>query len=427
MEKCEDSDDSKPEIKATEADIDKDLVEKNDSICDNSVNLSQLTNDSKVSLASFESINDAILNKEATEEKIEEFLSQFANDSEISLTSFESIDDPIQNEEATDGNIGDFLDTIIDVFTVKKRKALIDTEPDEDLVSVEVSKRRIFNGVIFISAFQCIVCTILICQLSSRNQLESSPWYLADQPKSTTQYPRVTFLFQDGNINSFRMNGMYIVNHSWTFNLPSGKKMTKFFTFVDQGNIFVIYSDGNKDVIYISLNNDKVSHGKIQDSKLPSKDVPEVTARIGYHFWFIGRTYISNEGWEFIFMGKQSLATVPNGKTTIWNIRKQVYYPGPNLNKFLPSRSKFGNKLSLISLNQSHVLALYLSDKFYSIDDTRNETCLEGIIYSFESFVWTYPHTIEDCLFKIDIAPEDSFMPEDTIIKGAQYFEKSNQ
>ena len=45
-----------------------------------------------------------------------------------------------------------------------------------------------------------------------------------------------------------------------------------------------------------------------------------------------------------------------SGRTTIWNIRKQVFHHGPNLNQTLVDR------LGLIALNRSHVLILYLSD-----------------------------------------------------------------
>ena len=53
------------------------------------------------------------------------------------------------------------------------------------------------------------------------------------------------------------MNGIYVGNLSWTLKLPNGRDMTNLFPYLDHGNMFVIYSDGYKDITFVDLHNFK--------------------------------------------------------------------------------------------------------------------------------------------------------------------------
>ena len=246
--------DFKPKTEVTKPMIEEDYVEE-DSIQDNSEKLSQYTNDSDISFSSFESFD---------------------------LSDEEVIEEPNEN----------VIDTIIDVFTVKRRRALIDTDSDEDLVSPEVSEIRLFNGLLLICIILCILCTILTFQFPTYESSNTNPWDVQENPKKSNILPSVTFVYHDGTLNNFQMDGIYIANNSRTLKLPSGKFDTTIFTFQDNGIIYFIYSDGYKDVTLLNLNNFK--HGKIMNRKIPPKHVQiSTTVRIGHYFWIIGGFPIS--------------------------------------------------------------------------------------------------------------------------------------
>ena len=222
----------------------------------------------------------------------EESLSQFTNDSEVSLSSLESFETYESNIEPSEETNENAIDTIIDVFTVKRRKALIDTETDEDIVSAEVSEIRIFYGLLFICFFLCIICTILAFKYPTFEPQKTNPWDVQEKPQKVLDLPSVTFVYYDGTLNNFQMDGIYIANHSKTLKLPSGIFQTTIFTFLDEGNLFAIYSDGFKDIRFVNLNNFK--HGIIMDRKLPPKHAQiSTTVRVGHYFWIVGGFNVS--------------------------------------------------------------------------------------------------------------------------------------
>ena len=211
--------------------------------------------------------------------------------------------------------------------------------------------------------------------------------------------------------------------------LPNAKgEASKIFQILDQEKIFAIYTDGLKDVIFVNLRN--ASHGRIPDSKLLERTkfpIHSKSIRVGYHFWIIGG-HAMDSFCSDLHNNNPSLGILQNLKacevgreTTIWNTRKLVYYPGPIMNQTIVERATF------ITLNRSSVLALFLSDQYFS-DDEETVPCLEGLVYSFESFQWTQPKS-EYCLIKLEnfiYQTEFVFKPFYDI-KGVQYFEKSNQ
>ena len=117
--------------------------------------------------------------------------------------------------------------------------------------------------------------------------------------------------------------------------------------------------------------------------------------------------------YDCAFLDDLDLCRKRSEETIIWNIKKQVYFPGPILDE------KLGDEVTLIALNRSHVLALYMVK-----DDSM---CLKGLIYSFKKFEWTQLNS-DHCFFETDHwFSSDEMWRVQIVIKGVQHFDKSDQ
>ena len=250
-------------------------------------------------------------------------------ESNVSLNSFESFTSYETNfdetELKTNYETENIFDKIIEVFTVRRRKALIDIESEADLVSPEISEGRLFLGLSFLSCLMCMVCTILLYyQLELSNQ-NHSKIVLTPNQKDFKTIPSVTFIFNEGTIQNFIMDGLHIGNQSWTFKIPSGiRKSSSFgttnahlpqfanyftipnqckpglfytfihdepfyyinyFPYIDRNRLHLIYNDGQKDVTFIEVDT-KISHGLIRSSKVSSNYIfCSQSVRVGNQFW----------------------------------------------------------------------------------------------------------------------------------------------
>ena len=113
--------------------------------------------------------------------------------------------------------------------------------------------------------------------------------------------------------------------------------------------------DGFKDVIFISLADG--SNGRIPHTKFQNKGKYLFQGiRVGNQFWIVGgKNNFSHISLDVVnFQDEREPYKEPFQDTTIWNTRKQTYYPGPLLNQNLV-------EFSLITLNRSHVLGIFAS------------------------------------------------------------------
>ena len=298
----------------------------------------------------------------------------------------------------------DIVDKIIDAFTVKKRKAFIDQENKEDhFVSYETSEQRLLIlGMSFAIILTFSSTTLLIIQVPnwfhSHRVLVLEPKVPLGSLGRTS--PHIIFLFNNGNIETFKPKRNWTLEHSWTFKVPQTQKKTGHFLYSSLNQLFIFYSDGQKDITLLNTNGFKnITHSKIKNSKTPSNFFYNPRfVQVGEQFWiFGGKTSIdvalSNEG----LFEKMETST----KTLIWHMRRHVYYPGPKL----PNKSL--GEGQPISLNRTHVLILEMEDA----------KCIRGWVYSFQLFSWT--------LLKKDIYKKDQSLGFNYELGVASYFDKN--
>ena len=344
-----------------------------------------------------------------------------------SMSEFE-----IQEEDLRE----DVFDKIIDAFTVKRRKALIDQEQDDDVVDYEESQRRLFIlAIISATILGIIATTLLIIQLPnwSFNQVVIYQPKVQQAEKRTT-YPHIIVLFWNGEMEAFRQNGIRL-EHSWSFQLPKVQNETGYLPYSELGQLFILNSNGAKNTILLSKSYSNLTHSIIPNSQIPQNFFYSPRfVQVGRQFWIFGGKRkniqfnsfdIDNNKW-----GKHS-------NTLIWNTRRNVYYPGPDLSyehysDYIVSYEHYsdytvdlspaldytlGRGLP-ISLNRTHVMILQV--EIFS-------ECLQGWIYSFSSFQWT---GMDQCIYQLNTDAESAnitafLAPQEFEIKGASYFDKN--
>ena len=327
---------------------------------------------------------------------------------------------------ADKGNVDDKIDKIVDIFIAKRRRALIDVDPDGDLVSKEESEFRIYVGLKAIAVVMCLICNVLLVYqiYKHMDHSENSIINVTYTKKLTFSHPSTTFLFKNGHIRMFKMNGIYFNNHSWTFKIPTNKHSASYFPYTYQRKLHVIYSDAKKDITVLDYKNDRFVHSNIPNSKITQTHY--FTGRhvqVGYQFWIYGGLKNSVDPNVLNLFPNILFDPANNVKSeaNIWNIERKTFYPGPN-----PKLQKSAIIKSFpIALNRTHVLLLYFSSEEFIIEEGQssdpgnytftNVECLEGSIYSFTHYIWS---SSKPCIHKIDRI-------SDFIIMGQQYFDKT--
>ena len=351
---------------------------------------------------------------------------------DISIDSDASHDDYDLSESMSEFEIQeedlreDVFDKIIDAFTVKRRKALIDQEQDDDVVDYEESQRRLFIlAIISATILGIIATTLLIIQLPnwSFNQVVIYQPKVQQAEKRTT-YPHIIVLFWNGEMEAFRQNGIRL-EHSWSFQLPKVQNETGYLPYSELGQLFILNSNGAKNTILLSKSYSNLTHSIIPNSQIPQNFFYSPRfVQVGRQFWIFGGKRkniqfnsfdIDNNKW-----GKHS-------NTLIWNTRRNVYYPGPDLSyehysdytvDLSPALDYTLGRGLPISLNRTHVMILQV--EVFS-------ECLQGWIYSFSSFQWT---AMDQCIYQLNTdAGSVDFKARRVLqefeIKGASYYDKN--
>ena len=226
---------------------------------------------------------------------------------DISIDSDASHDDYDLSESMSEFEIQeedlreDVFDKIIDAFTVKRRKALIDQEQDDDLVDYEESQRRLFIlAIVSATILGITATTLLILQLPnwSFNQVVIYQFKVQQAEKRTT-YPHIIVLFLNGEMEAFRQNGIRL-EHSWSFQLPKVQNETGYLPYSELGQLFILNSNGAKNTILLSKSYSNLTHSIIPNSQIPQKFFYSPRfVQVGHQFWIFGgkRKMIKN-GYE---------------------------------------------------------------------------------------------------------------------------------
>ena len=283
-------------------------------------------------------------------------------------------------------------DAIIKAFTVKRRKAMIDQDDDnEDNVDYETSVRRLFYMAMFLAFILATLATAMSSTLL--NQIPSRTVIKNQEESQNPFVPHLVLLFNDGSMEVYRFSSDNTkLDHSWSFKVP--KQTSGYMLCISKGDILVFYLDGKKDTTVLTNSGQSGSnlrHYTIDKSKVTEKYLYDSrSVRIGNHMWNIGRMEnpINSMGlWadhlsvhNLMHYGCDFEDEVERKRTLIWNLEKQKYFPGPDLPTHELGRG------CPIGLNRTHVLTLYV-----------DHNCLKAWVYSFEEFKWTH---MNECLYK---------------------------
>ena len=235
------------------------------------------------------------------------------------------------------------MDKIIDAFTVKKRKAFIDQEINEDnFVSYETSEKRLLILGISFAIILALSSSVLLI-IYAPNWFNSSKVLVLEPEVPLVSHgrtsPHIIFLFNSGSIETFKPKRNWTLEHSWTFKAPQSWSKTGHFLYSTLSQLFIFFSDGRKDVTVLKTNGLKnISHSKIKNSKTPANFsnffYSPKFVQVGQQFWIFGGKNSYNTSIDRYFL-EQGLFGVmdTSSQTLIWHMRRHVYYPGPKLPK----------------------------------------------------------------------------------------------
>ena len=339
-----------------------------------------------------------------------------------SLQSFESLKNVEEDEEDAKSSskvIKKVTDNIIKAFTVQRRRALIDqADAEEDLVDYATSVRRLFNLAILLASILCLIGTTLTIMLFQHNRSAVTLTLSLNPKVPESSSPHLALLFNDGSMEIFEFQSNNTkLNHSWSFKIPK-KKGSQQETFNDiqqylgysltisSNNILIFYMGGSKPITVLSnsAGSNDLTHQAIPHSQVPRKlyynskwlhinhqvllfgGMSQTVSKVPFNYY----GFWSHQDYDvWLEYGKMS------NKSLIWNLERQVYYPGP----VLPDLSVAQG--CPIALNRTHLMILsmdfdFKGDNIYTDIQLIGDNCLNGWLYSFEEYQWTY---LDECFY----------------------------
>ena len=377
-----------------------------------------------------------ISNKEGQGQEGEEEL----NEVEVSLSSFDTLeinDENLLENEPSKNGIGkgkkqerdkehkeNVTDAIIKAFTVKRRKAMIDEEDkEEDNVDYETSARRLFILAIIFAAILIIVATIMTSMLAKQQSKSSIIIYQSPMKKEPqfSLVPHLALLFNDGSMEIYEFSSDNAqLNHAWSFKVPQQKipkeacgmgqvtsesaincmslwdvgyfeqHIPGYILSILNGDILIFNMGGYADATVLTSSgksSSNLTHHRIRQSKVPQARLYDSKlSQAGNQIWIMGgaKQTIPFELLSFMeFNCNDQVINKVSRNTLIWNLERQIYYPGPKL----PTKAMA--KGCQVTLNRTHVLILY--------NDPNKHNCLDAWMYSFEEFKWTH---LNECYYE---------------------------
>ena len=277
-------------------------------------------------------------------------------------------------------------DKIVEAFKVPQRKAFIDEEID--LITNEESQERIVKLLTILAIILSIISVAFLSLIQVENQ--NQVIFVNLESKSYLEFPKpqIAMIDQVGNgtLVKYWIDHDQTLHYSSSLKLPSPefgpklgyfKKSINYLAYVENKDVVIIGTDGQKDVTIVYSNS---SHRTLTNSKYPFKRrILSTSVKTSKYFWILD--------------GHKATVKTPFGEpmnplwqtSHFWAIKKQAYFLGPSLPKELavPSGGSCG-----MSLNQSHVLIIFLT-----YDETEDSHgCLAGWIYDFNRWQWFNLH-----------------------------------
>ena len=270
-------------------------------------------------------------------------------------------------------------------------------------------KRLIFLASILAILFvtiSTVLSSILVHQWSNSNSVVIRHPLTPKESGSRHLVPHLALLFNDGLMEIFEFSSSNDhLKHSWTFKVPSqmAPGMTPGFSpinklgyimLISQGTIMIIYSEGKKDMTIIESNQ---NHHTIPFSKIPRNLYynPRYVQVKNQVWMFGGLTDVYNIGYHEDCQMNVAMPKLMTRQSLIWNLERQVYYPGPMLPKKALGRG------CPIPLNRTDVLLLYIDDQTYKVEgfhSTLQTYCLQAWVFSFEDFKWNH---MDSCIYQL--------------------------
>ena len=295
---------------------------------------------------------------------------------------------------------GNVTDAIIKAFTVKRRKAMIDEEDnDDDNVDYETSEQRLIILAIILAFILIIFATIMTILLAK--QFSKTSFIIRQLTmEKESQFPLVphlALLFNDGSVEIYEFSSDNAkLNHTWSFKVPRQKVINTLQDFqhipgyllsISRGDIFIFDMGGKRDTTVLTTKSqNNLTYYTIRESQIPLAMLYDSRySQAGNEVWIMGGSdqeiYYNSASFLGINCNTLVMEKVTR-KTLIWNLERQTYYPGPKL------PFKAIGKGCPITLNRTHVLILYTNQNKHS--------CVDAWMYSFEEFQWTH---MNECFY----------------------------
>ena len=295
---------------------------------------------------------------------------------------------------------GNVTDAIIKAFTVKRRKAMIDEEDnDDDNVDYETSEQRLIILAIILAFILIIFATIMTSLLAK--QFSKTSFIIRQLTmEKESQFPLVphlALLFNDGSVEIYEFSSDNAkLNHTWSFKVPRQKVINTLQDFqhipgyllsISRGDIFIFDMGGKRDTTVLTTKSqNNLTYYTIRESQIPLAMLYDSRySQAGNEVWIMGGSdqeiYYNSASFLGINCNTLVMEKVTR-KTLIWNLERQTYYPGPKL------PFKAIGKGCPITLNRTHVLILYTNQNKHS--------CVDAWMYSFEEFQWTH---MNECFY----------------------------
>ena len=304
-----------------------------------------------------------------------------------------------QKERATFEKFNQLADHIIQAFTVPKRVPLYTQENSDHLISYEESELRLIIIGICTSCILSLISLILL-KIWLDLMLQTTKFFEYETPQGAPPLPFMLLYNSIGNgtIAKYHITKNLTLHFSEFLKLPNPKKPTKdvdelgfhgnimvykamkrthFLGLTDHRNVFMITTDGHKDVTFIDSNT--MSHGTIVGRKYPYQ--PSIWMSI---------TRCSNIAWVLNGIKQNVLVDLKfkefepamspkhfHPESYIWSVKKQRFYQGPNMPDFF-------HAACALPINRTHALLMVLKPTSHNV----GLICLAGWMFNWETWIW---------------------------------------
>ena len=304
-----------------------------------------------------------------------------------------------------------WTDQIINAFTEKRRKLLIDTDGQSQLISVEESHQRLLRFGFALATILLIITTIMtgIYIMERSFDGKESPNMLFPmsntmQSKLSKPIPKMVLwnMMGDGNVYKFILLKNLTFALDWSIKLPSSSNKLGF-SFSDQKAKFIGYSrqkklymfplSGKHDSTLIYKNN---THRTLPKSNFKHGSLVFPTSMaLSSRFMLVFGSNFDQSYFDF-----DPSNDISPRQSRLWSIERQKWIKGPMMP--YPIDSGCGT-----SLNRTNVVIFTLPLLSYNTPILTNTSCIGKLTLDVNLLNWT---NVEPCFSSPSfIPPFDSF------------------